>query len=324
MKILAVDDDAFILEILNEAISAIGGHDIVLASSGADALAILRDAVDPFDCFLLDIQMPEMTGVELCKLIREQPEYSNAPILMITAMSDKIHVDQSFAAGATDYVTKPFDVVELNSRISFAEQTIERTNRPAQNTGTLQLVVEQLLSGSSFDIADVIPLSDVPRSLNLHAFENYLQQIRRTQFFSTSIFAVGVANIETIYGRSSGREFEDHINDIAESIAGAMRGVPGFLTYMGNGVFCCVIEVKYREILSEFRFELENKTSELELIYRNGKPVDVKYVVGAPVTPGLFVRGKVSDILIKAVQKMEVSAGSKPTSAPVTTWMHEH
>jgi CheY-like chemotaxis protein len=129
MKILAVDDDKFILKILNELVLAISHHQIELASSGRAAAEAIKAADEPFDCFLLDIQMPEITGIELCKMIRDLPQYSNSPILMITAMSDKVYLDQSFAAGANDYITKPFDIAELGSGIEFAEKMYKRSNQ---------------------------------------------------------------------------------------------------------------------------------------------------------------------------------------------------
>jgi CheY-like chemotaxis protein len=129
VKILAVDDDEFILKILNELVLAISHHQIELASSSRAAAEAIKAADEPFDCFLLDIQMPEITGIELCKMIRDLPQYSNSPILMITAMSDKTHLDQAFAAGANNYITKPFNMAEVGSGIEFAEKMYKRSNQ---------------------------------------------------------------------------------------------------------------------------------------------------------------------------------------------------
>jgi CheY-like chemotaxis protein len=74
MRILAVDDDKAILELLTEALEVSDYCDVVTAHSGKAAVDALAQTETPFDCFLLDIQMPGMDGVELCQHIREIPQ----------------------------------------------------------------------------------------------------------------------------------------------------------------------------------------------------------------------------------------------------------
>ena len=89
MRILAVDDDPIILELLTELLATFGQHEVDTAESAKEALARLSDpAAGIYDCFLLDIQMPETDGIELCGLLRQTQAYARSPILMITAMSD--------------------------------------------------------------------------------------------------------------------------------------------------------------------------------------------------------------------------------------------
>jgi CheY-like chemotaxis protein len=113
MKILSVDDDWMILELLELAMSVSGQHELTTVTSGEKAIQLLEQGEQRFDCFLLDIQMPHIYGVELCRVIREMPMYKRTPILMATAMSQKVYIDRALAAGASDYVTKPFDFEEL-------------------------------------------------------------------------------------------------------------------------------------------------------------------------------------------------------------------
>ena len=118
MRVLAVDDDQSILALLQTALSALGQFEVSIADSGEEALRQIERAEKPFDCFLLDIQMPNMNGIELCRAIRARRAHHKTPILMLTAMSERKYIDESFVAGATDYVTKPFDFFELRSRLS--------------------------------------------------------------------------------------------------------------------------------------------------------------------------------------------------------------
>ena len=113
MKKLSVDDDWMILELLELAMSVSGQHELTIVTSGEKAIQLLEQGEQRFDCFLLDIQMPHIDGVELCRVIREMPMYKRTPILMATAMSQKVYIDRALAAGASDYVTKPFDFEEL-------------------------------------------------------------------------------------------------------------------------------------------------------------------------------------------------------------------
>ena len=82
MKILAVDDDPIILELLNEVLGSTGYPDVTTVETGADALAAVEDHRQPFDCILLDIQMPGMDGIELCGRLRAMPRYRETPVLM--------------------------------------------------------------------------------------------------------------------------------------------------------------------------------------------------------------------------------------------------
>ncbi|MBB4021546.1 MULTISPECIES: response regulator [Actibacterium] len=125
MKLLVVDDDDFILELLPMVLALFGYEDVSASATPLDALALVRHEQPGFDCLLLDIQMPGMDGIELCRQIRALRGYADTPIIMLTAMSDKDSIDQAFAAGATDYITKPFDVTEIGARVRVAAKLKE-------------------------------------------------------------------------------------------------------------------------------------------------------------------------------------------------------
>ncbi|WP_108482030.1 response regulator [Oceaniglobus ichthyenteri] len=124
MKILAVDDDEYILEILSMLVIKAGFPDIVTATSAGDALDRITSTSEPFQCILLDIQMPIMDGVEFCDLLRRLPDYGECPIIMVTAMTDKVWMDQAYGAGATDYIIKPFDYNILSARLTAAANAV--------------------------------------------------------------------------------------------------------------------------------------------------------------------------------------------------------
>lgn len=128
-RILAVDDDPFIRELLPKVAARVGCPDVTVAGSGRRALALIAAQPRRFDCLLLDISMPDMDGITLCARIRAQPGYHSTPIIMLTAMTDTDHLQRAFAAGATDYTTKPFDIIDLGARLA--------TSRPGARAGAV-------------------------------------------------------------------------------------------------------------------------------------------------------------------------------------------
>ena len=112
-RILVVDDLPQNIRLL-EAMLGARGHDVVAASSGADALALARRG--DIDLVLLDIVMPEMDGYEVCRTLRAGDATRFLPIVMVTASGEQEKL-AAIEAGADDFVTKPFDQAELLARV---------------------------------------------------------------------------------------------------------------------------------------------------------------------------------------------------------------
>lgn len=112
--ILAVDDNSINRIVLEKVLTKVGYQVKVLPSS-EECLQFTK-VVTP-DLILLDLMMPEIDGLQLCKLIKSDPQYEETPIIFLTASDEKKNVIQAFQAGAVDYVTKPFNGEELLARI---------------------------------------------------------------------------------------------------------------------------------------------------------------------------------------------------------------
>ena len=111
MKILVVDDERLLVKgikfnLENE------GYEVECAYDGASAVELAREG--KFDLIILDLMMPEIDGLEACMRIRE---FSNVPIIMLTARSEDTDKIIGFECGADDYITKPFNILELKARI---------------------------------------------------------------------------------------------------------------------------------------------------------------------------------------------------------------
>ncbi|HET8871273.1 MAG TPA: response regulator, partial [Aquabacterium sp.] len=110
-KVLLVEDNEFNQLVAGELLRDVAGMQVSLASNGRQALAHLSDQTP--DVILMDVQMPEMDGYEVTRLIREQPAWEHIPIIAMTAHAMSRDRERCFAAGMNDHVTKPFDPKEL-------------------------------------------------------------------------------------------------------------------------------------------------------------------------------------------------------------------
>jgi two-component system phosphate regulon response regulator PhoB len=113
-RVLLVDDDEDIREVVGAMLDAVGLTVEALASAEE---ALERVRATPFDLLVLDWNLPGMTGIELCRLIRRDATLSTLPVLFLTAHASSRDVVEAFASGADDYVVKPFRAPELGARI---------------------------------------------------------------------------------------------------------------------------------------------------------------------------------------------------------------
>src|SRR4030088_495046 len=112
MRLLVVDDDRALRDVLRRALT-LAGYEVRLAESGAGALADVTGAVP--DAVVLDVGLPDIDGLEVCRLLRR--EGNRVPVLMLTArdtVSDRI---DGLDAGGAHYRVKPFDIDELKARL---------------------------------------------------------------------------------------------------------------------------------------------------------------------------------------------------------------
>ncbi len=120
--ILIVDDNASNIRLVAAELEA-DGYGIAFARSGAEALE--QSSHKQFDLVLLDIMMPEMDGLEVCRRLKERPEYRDTPVIFLTAREEKETLLEGFAVGGVDYVTKPFYGPEVRSRVKAQLRALE-------------------------------------------------------------------------------------------------------------------------------------------------------------------------------------------------------
>ena len=120
-RILLVDDEPILIKGLKFTLEQ-DGYEILTAADGEEALRVFSE--NPVDLVLLDVMLPKMDGVVVCQRIRET---SNVPIIMLTAKGEDMDKILGLEYGADDYMTKPFNILEVKARI----KTILRRSAPA-------------------------------------------------------------------------------------------------------------------------------------------------------------------------------------------------
>jgi two-component system, sensor histidine kinase and response regulator len=113
-NILVADDTPENLRLLVTVLSA-QGHQVRAVTGGQHALAAAER--DPPDLVLLDINMPDMNGYEVCARLKQRPALADIPVVFLTAMSDVADIVRAFDVGGVDYITKPFQLAELQARV---------------------------------------------------------------------------------------------------------------------------------------------------------------------------------------------------------------
>ncbi|KMK64953.1 response regulator [Puniceibacterium sp. IMCC21224] len=115
--IISIDDSDIAQAVIQTTLSEFGFDNVVSFLDPAEALEAISSGTVAADLILLDIMMPGIDGIELCARIRGLAQWTDIPIIMLTSRKDTNSLSQAFLAGANDYVTKPFDRIELQARI---------------------------------------------------------------------------------------------------------------------------------------------------------------------------------------------------------------
>ena len=137
MKILVVDDERAVRESLRRALE-LEGYEIELADDGNEALATLREEEPQPDVVILDVLMPGVDGLEVCRRLRANGNH--VPVLMLTARDEVENRVAGLDAGADDYVTKPFALEELLARVrALLRRTADGDGGELLSFGDLQL-----------------------------------------------------------------------------------------------------------------------------------------------------------------------------------------
>lgn len=310
MKILAVDDDEYILELLPMILAEAGWNDVTLAPSASEALAKIK--ASPFDCLLLDIQMVGMDGIELCRRVRGLEGYRRTPIIMLTAMGERNFINLAFAAGATDYATKPFDINELGARVRIASELV-LARREQEQIASIQ---DQ--GGVSAAFAQFGGVANVVEKAFLR---NYLSRLSREGLLVVQIFSLKIDQFEPLVVRRKATDVTWAVTEVASAIEQAIGIYDCLISYDGNGMFVC--SCNSPELLSgeELERRVQRAIDGTESRYDNGDRLDIEVSVGEPVRLRLRTLEHVDQMIAWTISRaLQRSEDKKNAPKPPNIW----
>jgi DNA-binding response OmpR family regulator len=178
-RVLVVEDERSIRELVSNQLQR-AGYQCLAVGDGREGLKLVLE--EPFDVVVLDLMLPGIDGMTLCRTIREQGVNRDVPILMLTARRTESDKVLGFENGADDYVTKPFGVRELTARISALTRRMQR----GQSHGVAVQRPALVAQGVQLDPArHIVRVRNADVSVTPHEFELLYQLAARPGIVST-------------------------------------------------------------------------------------------------------------------------------------------
>ena len=153
MKLLVADDEALLVKGIRFNLQS-EGYDVVTASNGLEAVQAARDP--DVNLIILDVMMPQMDGLTACSKIRE---FSNVPIILLTAKADDMDKLIGFDHGADDYLTKPFNILELKARIKALLRRSGMQDKPMSNSLSIGAITLDLNGRNAYVSDQLVELT---------------------------------------------------------------------------------------------------------------------------------------------------------------------
>ncbi|MFC1685002.1 diguanylate cyclase [Pseudomonadota bacterium] len=252
MWILIVDDSEDIRLLLGRYLEKAGYKHVLQAVSAQQAFRLLGMGEEApssaegrldIDLILLDIVMQGMDGVDACRRIRETEAHADTPIIMVSAISDVALLEEAFDAGATDYVEKPVNKIELLARMRSALRLKEEMDRRKQHEALLMNLTAQLKEAN--EALRALTISDgLTGVANRRRFDEYIQhewnRAQRTGL-PLSLLMIDIDDFKAYndtYGHQAG---DDCLKQVAEAINRALHRPADLVARYGGEEFAVVL-----------------------------------------------------------------------------------
>ena len=213
-RILVVEDEADLADLV--AFNLRGeGHEVTVAHDGSTALAEIRRSQP--DLVLLDVMLPDISGIEVCRRLRRKPETIRLPVIMLTAKTDEVDRVVGFEVGADDYVTKPFSPRELVLRV---EAILRRTIAGTQVEGPQVITLGSLAIDVPAHRVEVLGKEILLTALEFGLLLDLVSRAGRVQ--SRDVL------LERVWGYSPGvetRTVDTHVKRLREKLGAGAKHI---------------------------------------------------------------------------------------------------
>lgn len=246
MKILIVDDSPDSQLLIKSILEYAGYKDLLTANSALEAFKLLgmdsnATVSTDIDLILMDIVMPEMDGIEACRLIKSFEYLRDIPIIIVTATAKDLQM--AFAAGATDYITKPLNKVELLARVSSALRLKrEIDNRKAREQELMKLT--QQLEELNQMLQRLSSLDGLTGIANRRHFDLILKQEWRRALRDATPLSLILIDVDSFkayndtYGHQMG---DDCLKRVANSLKGVLKRPTDLIARYGGEEFVVLL-----------------------------------------------------------------------------------
>lgn len=270
--ILIVDDSSVNIGILLDILEK-QGYKIRIATSGLLALKEVRN--NPPDLILLDIILPDMNGYAVCRMLKADPDIQDIPIIFMSALEEVPDKVKAFEVGAVDYMTKPFEPVEMIARIEThlrlrsLQVKLQAQNRQLQKEIRERYIAETSLKKANQELQRLANLDGLTQVANRRLFDEAIaqewQRLRREKL-PLGLLLVDVdhfKNYNDYYGHLAG---DDCLRQIARSLAQSVKRPADLVARYGGEEFAVILpNTKAEGAINVAQRLLEN-------VYRLGIP----------------------------------------------------
>ncbi len=249
LRVINVEDDPVIAQLIRAFISSMEGFDLTHFDTAEAAEEALLDGAEA-DLFLLDIDLPGISGLDLLTRIRQMPQFTETPILMVTLRGDERAVTDAFARGSTDYLQKPLNPLEFQSRMRIFERLagMQRQGTVAPTAASEQ---ESLIRG----------VTNTYRPFDV--FCNFVATLSRIESAKFQFLAFGITGVAEWQDYKGDEVVDDIMAAMATALAVSFKSDLQLVTRLSHGVLIAACAgqdmVESDQIQEAFEHELRNR-----------------------------------------------------------------